>query len=1440
MMNGLEVTQITKALLLFTAMVIGMIQPKAQAPNISYPSISYTFPVNKPISQLMPNNAGGAVSAAGSIGMVTTFAGSRRAYADGTGTAASFSWPAGVALDNNGNVYVSEMGNHRIRKISPAGVVTTLAGNGCTQLLNGYSTGCYADGISTSASFNGPKGVVADASGNVYIDDTYNHRIRKISPSGAVTTIAGIGYPSYGDGNGTSAGFFEPNGATVDGSGNLYVADQYNHSIRKISQSGVVTTFAGNGNFGYVDGTGSVARFAYPTGVAADRFGNVYVADQLNQRIRKISPLGKVSTLAGSGNQGYADGPDTAAKFNYPYGIAVDGIGNVYVSEYYNHRIRKISPAGLVSTLAGSGNYTYADGIGTAASFNYPTSLAVDDSGKVVYVADQGNDRIRKISCSGGYTVYPALPAGLSLNTNTGVISGVPTVITPVTNYVVTATNDSGSYSFTLSIAIRTAMTISSFTPTTAATGTTVTIKGIHFTGAMAVSFGTELATSFKVLDSNTITAVVGKGVSGNVVVTTVGETASLRGFTYLLPLPSITYSPSIYNFLLGTAIAPLTPTNTGGPVAAPGTVNISVVSTVAGNGINDYVDGTGTAARFSFTAGVSVDGNCNIYVGDTYNNRIRKINPLGVVTTFAGNSNAGLSNGQGSAASFSNPRGVALDSSGNVYVADRDNNCIRKISPSGIVTTLAGNGSYGYADGTGSAASFDQPTGVAVDSNGNVYVADSYNMRIRKISPTGMVTTLAGSGKAAYIDGIGTAASFVNPYGVSVDRYGNVFVADSDDNRIRKISPTGMVTTLAGSGNAAYSDGIGIAASFNGPRGLKVDTSGNVYVADTWNSRIRKISPSGVVTTIAGSGNVAYTDGIGTAASFSGPASVDIDSSGSIYVADFYNYRIRKISRGGGYTVNPLLPAGLSLNAATGVISGTPTIITPATNYTITATNDSGSNSFKLTIATIAAPTITSFTPTNATTGTIVTITGTNLTGATAVSFGGVVATLFKVFNSNTIKAYVGNGASGDVSVTTASGTATKAGFIYSGGNNHTLFGSVKNQHGSTVPNVTTLLNGASPQTVSGNFNYSVAATGTYTIRVSKDNDVKKTNGISALDVLYIQAHVLNKIPLSTPYKLIAADVNGDNKVSTLDMLYTKRLVLGIDTTFKGNRLWAFVDSAYVFPDPAVPFPFKDSLTVTDPSTDITGLSFTGIKLGDVNNDWNATVLGKASPKNRPVVLIYTRSTANGNELRVPVRVKDFRSLLGLQFTLNFDANAWQWKGIENNLLGMEYGQACQKEGKLSFLWTDQKLEAKTLADGMLLMTLVFESAGRGATADLQMTSDIAAVEAWDANFGRHEIALEAIELQMGAPGIETFTISPNPTDGRTVLQLNLKQAKTLEIGLTDAEGRCVYRQTITAPKGNSKVPIDFNRSGTLPSGTYYLRLNGLEGGNVRKLIVQ
>jgi sugar lactone lactonase YvrE len=642
-----------------------------------------------------------------------------------------------------------------------------------------------------------------------------------------------VGGPGSADGAGSVARFHSPAAVAVDHAGNLYVADVQNNTIRKVSPGGVVSTLAGlAGVAGSTDGTGTAARFSSPQGIAVDSSGTLYVADSGNSTIRRITPSGVVTTLAGTaGALGSGDGIGAAAWFWYPRAIAVDSAGTLYVAD--NSTIRKIAAGGVVSTLAGKpGPWGNADGTGSAAQFTSPGGIAVDAAG-TVFVADSGNNKIRKITPDGvvtsladgnGNVQFFYNPLGVAVD-RAGVI------------YVANS-----SYNL-----------INKITP-----GASVTVlagtDSNNYSGGTADGSG----------DAARFTRPGGLAVDG-----------------------------------AGMVFVADTNNHTIRKITADG-----VVSTLAGLAVAvGNTDGTGAAARFDYPGGVAVDGSGNIYVSDAGRQTIRKITPAGAVTTIFGTSVV-LSDSDRSAGGYIfYDTGMAVDRTGNIYEIDSRFQSIIKITPGGGTTTLAGYLSFigGSADGTGTAAQFNGPRGLAADGAGNVYVTDTGNQTIRKIAPGGVVTTLAGTpgGGGGVVDGTGASARFFYPLAIAVDGAGNVYV--EDDSTIRKIAPSGVVTTLAGTaGVSGRADGTGAAAQFTFDSGvvnrLAVDGAGTVYVLDRLNSTLRKITAGGVVTTIAGqAGKIGCDDGVGTAAGFSSPAGVAVDSAGNLYVADAGNQAIRK-----------------------------------------------------------------------------------------------------------------------------------------------------------------------------------------------------------------------------------------------------------------------------------------------------------------------------------------------------------------------------------------------------------------------------------------------------------------------------------------------------------------------------------------------------------------
>ncbi len=374
------------------------------------------------------------------------------------------------------------------------------------------------------------------------------------------------------------------------------------------------------------------------------------------------------------------------------------------------------------------------------------------------------------------------------------------------------------------------------------------------------------------------------------------------------------------------------------------------------------------------------------------------------------------------------------------------------------------------------------------------------------------------------------------------------------------------------------------------------------------------------------------------------------------------------------------------------------------------------------------------------------------------------------------------------------------------------------------------------------------INANSNITLHPTKNNDIAKANGVTSVDVLLTQRHILNTTKLNSAYKLIAADVDGNKAINSVDVLRMKRLILGTDTTFtsstKGNRLWEFVDSAYQFPDTTNPFPFKDSISFTNLTSNKTNQTFIGVKLGDVNYDWNPAVARSVATK--PVELVY--EVSNSYRVQNPIRVKvvtnNFKDIAAMQYTLHFDNSKYEFVNLEGfkNLQGFDYNTSqANTSGNISFVWTDKNAVERSLEDGTELFTLVFTQKRIG-NLELGISDAITETAAWDKDLNQHNIILTKRETtnEQQETRNEFFSVSPNPTSGEVKLTIVSKVNKAVNFELTDAQGKSILKQAAELQKGNNSFTLNLKQNGNLTTGIYFLKAIGVEGENVKRIIVK
>jgi uncharacterized protein (TIGR03437 family) len=691
----------------------------------------------------------------------------------------------------------------------------------CAATAQQYVISTFAGGaaqatptVATDAAIGTPFGVATDSALNAYFASPDVHSVFKLSQNGVLIRVAGNSRPGYsGDGGpSVSALLNSPRSVAVDGAGNLFIADTGNNRVRRVSPSGFITTVAGIGTPGFSGDGGPAANAQLSvSAVAADSAGNLFIGG--GYRVRKVSPNGIITTVAGNGDYYFSgDGGPAINAALVAEAVAVDRSGNLFIADSIH--VRKVSPDGIITTVAGNGTEGFSGDGGPATGAPLRAwGVAVDDAG-TLFIANLCS--IRKVTSDGIIT------------TVAGICSGGPFA------------GDGG--------------------PATSA----------HLTGA----FGVALDGAGKLF---------------------IADASNYR-------IRQVSSS--------------------------------GIITTVAGNGeggssgVGSGDGGPAASVQLGYPSSVAADNSGNVFIADS--NRIRRVSPDGMITTVAGNGTKGFSGDGGPAvnAQLQDPAALVLDGAGNLFFGDSDGKRVRRVSASGVITTVAGNGlpdfPQGLVDGgpATSTALGGYIGGLAVDQAGDLFISDAANFRVRKVSPDGIIHTVAGGGTDIGEGGPATKA-LLTPRGIVVDGGGNLLIADVGYTRIRKVTPAGIITTIAGSGATSGPSGDGgpaIGARLSGPVGLALDKAGNLFIADPGldfltggeegtqfccDHQIRKITLDGLIATVAGSGTPGFSvnGGPASTASLNGPLSVAVDGSGNVYVADSVNSVVRV-----------LRPTGLSL----------------------------------------------------------------------------------------------------------------------------------------------------------------------------------------------------------------------------------------------------------------------------------------------------------------------------------------------------------------------------------------------------------------------------------------------------------------------------------------------------------------------------------------------
>ena len=1029
---------------------------------------------------------------------------------------------------------------------------------------------------------------------------------------------------SNGDGGSASNAVVDPRGVAACSRlpslpADLYIADGKGNCVRKVDGiTGQISTVAGTGVAGFSGdgGPATQAQLVFPVDVVCDGNGNLYIAE--NHRVRKVDATGRIATVAGNGSPAYSgdNGPATGAGIA-PYALAVDASSNLYIADADNRRVRKVDTQGTITTVAGTGVLGYARE-GQAASqaqLGFPSGVGLDGQGRL-YVVDYNNKVVYRITggiintFAGDYTPAFGGDGGLALNAH---------LLFPNRLAVDAAGNvyisDQGNNR----------------------------VRRVDTAGYIAT--------------------VVGNGTIGSTGDGGPGTQASV------FPLRALA-TDTFGNVYVASSV------NTSDLWSRDNRVRLlnpsGIISTAVGISSNgDF--GLATKAIVD-PQGLSTDqglGPQDLYIADSRNNQVRRVDAItGIITTVAGTGTAGFSGDNGLAinAQLSGPSAVAVDRNGNVYIGDQSNSRVRRVDTLGRITTVAGNGTFGYSGDNGSAlnAAISYPAGIAVDDNGNLYIADRFNYRIRKVTPQGLITTVAGNGTfnplgASGDGGQATQAQVGVPTDVVVAPDGSLYIAEYGSHRIRKVRSNGVIITIAGNGNYGSSGdgGLAVNALLNSPFRVALDGQGNLFISDSLNNRVRRIdATTGIITTVAGTGvaGVEGDGGLATLANLYGASGLALDSAGNLYIAQSGSARVRVVAQAVG-TPQPPTPTYTPTSLPSPTPTRTPTLTptsTPSPTRTSTPTDSP-------TTTRTRTPTATpSFTSTHTQTPTA-TPTNTRTPTPTPSPTWTLPATPTRTWTPT---------ATASVTPTfTKTVSVSVAGSIRYHNTNLPVNAAIVSLAPDTAGQGSGAATMQTQTDLSGQFALNGINSGDWQVEPQKaGDDGQAINAVDAVSALQAAVGVRSL----DNEQLLACDVSGDRRVNSVDALLILQFKVGLISRFPValacNSDWAFTPQPATISFQEVTPPALSPGTCQAGSIGYHPLmgsasnqDFSAVLFGDCSGNWQPSATGAASARSirgevAPQVRLG-RAQRRGHHLRVPLLVQSPGPFQALDVELEYDS---------------------------------------------------------------------------------------------------------------------------------------------------------------------------------------